>query len=220
MNKQTIIITILSVIGIVAFFAAAYAFTNKPEKTIFEQAREIQANDNVKWSAAKKHVLVEYSDLQCPACRAFHNEFKKWEADPAFKPVMENVTFVYRHFPLVAIHRNARSASVAAEAAGKQGKFFEYVDVLFEKQDEWGKEANPQAKYLEYAKTLNLNTDQFQKDMADEAINKKVSDQEISGTAFEVEGTPTFYLNGKKLNLNELGGIEEFKKLLIQTAQS
>lgn len=91
----------------------------------------IRPNSNKISTPSAKVTLVEFSDLQCPACAQAH---------PVVKQILEenkgNINFVYRHFPL-SQHKNARIAAEAAEAAGEQGKFFEMVSKLFENQNKW-----------------------------------------------------------------------------------
>src|SRR5690606_8652134 len=113
--------------------------------------------------------------------------------------VTENVTFVYRHFPLDAAHPNAREAAYAAEAAGKQGKFFEMHDVLFEKQSEWSPLPDPKETFIGYAEALKLDIEKFTTDMDSKEVQDKVQNDFLSGNEFNVQGTPTFFLNGKRI---------------------
>ncbi len=211
MNKNTIIITAVSVIVMLGFLVGAYMLTSKPEVTEYPQLKEVKASNNVKWSKKNERVLVEFSDLQCPACAQYHNVLLKELSKD--KEVTDNVTFVYRHFPLDAAHPHAREAAYAAEAAGKQGKFFEMHDLLFENQNAWSGEANPVPTFVGYAKKLKLNEDQFNTDMKSKEIQDKVQDEFLLGTQVGVQGTPTFFLNGKKLTTP--GTIEEFKQMLL-----
>lgn len=78
-------------------------------------------------------IIAEYSDFQCPFC-------SRWTAEtlPLLRPVLgDEVALAFLHFPILQIHPNAGRAHLAAECAGKQGKFFEMHDVLFERQQEW-----------------------------------------------------------------------------------
>jgi protein-disulfide isomerase len=99
--------------------------------------------------------LVEYSDFQCPACASFQPVLKELLATYG-----ENLKFEYKHYPL-PIHPYAQQAAIAAEAAGQQGKFFEYHDALFENQAEWSKSATPVAFFNKYAEELGLDVEKF-----------------------------------------------------------
>ncbi|KXK08990.1 MAG: DSBA-like thioredoxin domain protein [Microgenomates bacterium OLB22] len=79
----------------------------------------INPTDHQIGTDSAKITLVEYSDFQCPACRAYHGIVKQ-----VISEYKDNIRFIYRHFPLTQIHQNALAASYAAEAAAQQGKFF------------------------------------------------------------------------------------------------
>lgn len=151
--------------------------------------------------------LLEYSDFQCPACATYeplvqqlHEEFP------------DTLKIVFRHFPLTTIHKNAMISAKAAEAAHRQGKFWEMHDQLFEHQSDWAQLGDPNEKFLEYAATAGLNIDQFNTDMKDSSIGDSVKSDQKMGNAANIPGTPTFFLNGTKLAGPQ--NYEEFKKLV------
>jgi protein-disulfide isomerase len=218
MNKNTYLIIFLSVIALMAFLFGAYTFTNKPEKIDFPEAKKVNADDHIKWSQDKKIILVEYSDLQCPACQTYHGLIKQLEKEKAAEQIMKKVTFVYRHFPLDSLHRHARVAAYAAEAAGKQGKFFQMHDMLFDDQTTWAANNNPQELFIKYAQDLKLNVDQFKKDMDSKEVKQKVENDIISGNNLEVNSTPTFFLNGQKVN-DKVASFADFKELLLEVSK-
>ncbi|MEK7522624.1 MAG: thioredoxin domain-containing protein, partial [Patescibacteria group bacterium] len=158
MNKNTIIISIISILGTFLLLFGVYKIINQPVVTDFPQTRELKLTDHVKWSPEKKNLLVEYSDFQCPACKNAHNILKAIEASgSADFDITEKVTFVYRHFPLSQIHNKANVAAYAAEAAGIQNKFWEMTDLLFDNQQTWKESKNPQQEdFVNYAKELKL----------------------------------------------------------------
>lgn len=129
--------------------------------------------------------LVEYGDFQCPNCG---------EAYPIVKKVQEEMgnklCLVFRNFPLKELHEHAFSAALAAEAAGKQNKFWEMHDMLFENQDSLNDE-----DLLRYALSLDLNMRRFTKDMKSAETAKDVRDDFSGGVRSGVNGTPTFYIN-------------------------
>lgn len=214
MNKNTILISILSFLAIVGFLAIVYKSSGAGEATtegtVIESAKAVRATDHLKWSKDKKIILTEYSDQQCPACASFHQELKSWEnAASPNNDITKHVTFVYRHYPLFSIHKNARAASYAVEAAGKQGKFFQYSDILFTKQTEWSEMGDPSKTFIEYAKSLKLDTDQFASDMKSDAVIQSVQDDLTLGNEGDVQGTPSFFLNGRKMQFNT---IDDFAK--------
>ena len=165
--------------------------------------------DNVKGNKEAKVVIVEYSDFQCPACRAYYLMMR--EIEVAFG---DQIAFVYRHFPLNQIHNNAELAARAAQAAAKQDKFWEMYSLLFEKQDEWSKVANIEPLFESYAKLLNLDTEKFKADFESKEIRSLVRVERQSAMNLDLKGTPTFFINGKKIE--NPSSVEAFKILINQ----
>ncbi len=217
MNKNTIIISIVSVLAIFGFLGLVYFATNKPaQPQVYAQVNTLAPDDHITWSKAKKNLLVEYSDLQCPACRAYHDVIKEQiESD---KSITDKITLVYRHFPLTSLHVFAKDAAYSAEAAGKQGKFFEMANLMFDTQDEWENSKNShdvQEYFFGLAKELKLNLDTYQADVKSDAVKQRVQRDIDSGNAVNVQATPTFFLNGEKLD--NIRSFDDFKKLLQNT---
>lgn len=167
---------------------------------------QVSPKDNTKGSRSAKIVMVEYSDFQCPACAAYFPLVKKLNEEMGDK-----ILFVYRNFPL-SQHKNAKPSAYAAEAAGKQGKFWEMHDLIFTNQSAWEKESNAAEIFAGYAKLLSLNMDQYNKDVDSDEIQQKVADDYESGEKAGVPGTPTFFVNGKKIPSPR--SYEEFKQLI------
>ena len=212
MNLKSILTWSGAIIATFVLLFFAYKLTNAPQKTDFPEINQVRAGDNTKWSKTNKNILVEYSDIQCPACKSFHDTLKGFEASgSADFPITEKVTLVFRHFPLYQIHKNAFSAAYAAEAAGLQDKFWEMVDVLYNKQSEWSALSNPKDYFVNVAKSLGLDTEKLQKDTDSKAVKDKVQADLTEGETVGVNATPTFFLNGKRV---EVRSIDEFKDLL------
>ncbi len=171
---------------------------------------EVSETDWVRGNVDAEVSLVEYADFQCPACGYYAPLVKR-----LFESSSTTMKLVFRHFPLPQ-HMNAIPASLAAEAAGKQGKFWEMYDMLFEKQIEWEKLTDPQAVFEGYAKTLSLNLEQFSLDMKNEELKKKIDGDARGGIKGKVNSTPTFFINGKKITTPT--NYEDFKKLIDEAA--
>ncbi|OGZ32769.1 MAG: hypothetical protein A3H02_02030 [Candidatus Niyogibacteria bacterium RIFCSPLOWO2_12_FULL_41_13] len=171
-------------------------------------------NDWIKGKKEAKNTLIEYSDFQCPACGLYYPLLKQLSREFG-----ENMMFVYRHFPLQQ-HKNAKPAAYASEAAGKQDKFWEMHDLIFENQDEWSAKSDDKAKeiFIKYAGSLNLNIEKFKNDLNLEEINKKVESDFQSGLKLKVNATPTFFLNGEKLQNPR--SYDELKNIIQQTIQT
>jgi protein-disulfide isomerase len=213
MNKNTIIISIISVLVTFLLLFGVYKLINQPVQTDFPQARQIKASDHVKWASDDKNILVEYSDLQCPSCKQAHNFLKSIEASgSADLSITNKVKLVYRYFPLYQVHDKANVSAYAAEAAGIQGKFWEMTDLLFDNQQSWSISNNVMKDYFtKYAQDLKLDVNKFTKDFDSEAVKTRVSQDLREGELMGIDSTPTFFLNGKKVDVNSFN---EFKNLL------
>lgn len=159
-----------------------------------------------------KVVLIEYSDFQCPACASYYPLVKALHEESG-----DSLLVVYRHFPLSQIHVNAEPAARAAEAAGRQGKFWEMHDVLFERQKEWLEDRNVIGAFSVYAGALGLDTGRFINDFNSQEVKERVRRDYQSGFRAGVAGTPTFFLNGKKIQNPR--SYEEFKKIIGESLQ-
>jgi protein-disulfide isomerase len=153
-------------------------------------------------------VVVEYSDFQCPACRAY---------EPLLAQVVslyaDKVAFVYRQFPLYQLHPNADLGARASEAAGAQGKFWEMHNALFAKQSEWSERPNAETFILSYAKELGFDLSKFKADLSSDATKQAVADDYARGVASGINSTPSFVINGVRLKDNPRS-LDEFKAVL------
>lgn len=153
--------------------------------------------DHTTGSTSNKILLIEYGDYQCPSCGG---------ASPHVKTLMEeygeDVTLVFRNFPLTTIHPNARAAAAVAEAAGLQGKFWEMHDQLYDNQNDWSSlDASKRTTvFNSYAQSLGLDMDKFATDVAGKVTAQKINFDMALGKSVDVSATPTFFLDGKKLD--------------------
>ena len=181
-----------------------YQLVNQPVVTDFPQTRKLKSTDHVKWSPDKKNILVEYSDFQCPSCKGAHDILKTIDASGSANfEITKKVAFVYRYFPLSQIHDKANISAYVAEAAGIQGKFWEMSDLLFDNQQSWSTSNDPQNEFfLKYATELKLNIDQFKKDLSSAVVKDRVNSELKEAEQIGVNSTPTFFLNGQKVDVN------------------
>lgn len=174
-------------------------------------ASGISQNDNFKGNIESSVVLVEYSDFQCPACGAYF---------PLLKALVEEfgseIQFVYRHFPL-AQHQHAELAGRAAEAAGKQGKFWEMHDLIFENQRSWSNLRNAEEAFSQYAGQIGLDMEKFQADLDSQEVKERVRRDYSGGLSSGVNSTPTFFLNGVKLQNPR--SYDEFRAVILNALQ-
>jgi protein-disulfide isomerase len=135
-------------------------------------------------------VVWEYADLQCPACRAAHEKL----TTPLLEAHGKDIRFEFRHFPLRTLHRYALEAAEAAECAADQGKFWEFVDLAYEKQPELST-----AALKTWAGELTLDMDLFGRCTASQIKKDMIMGEFEAGKALGVGGTPTFFVNGTKV---------------------
>lgn len=190
-----------------AVFGLIKLGTNTSSNQTASLISSISPSDWSKGNAEAKVVLVEYSDFQCPACGTYYSLVKQLN-----KEFVEKIQFAYRHFPLKQIHLNAELAARAAEAAGRQDKFWEMHDLIFEKQNEWSNLRNAKDSFARYAQLLNLDVERFNKDLDSKEIKEKVEGDYQSGIRSVVNSTPTFFLNDIKLQNPR--SYEDFRNLI------
>jgi len=160
--------------------------------------------DHVTGSDAKKVLFIEYGDYQCPSCGGAYPHL-----NTILEEYGEDITFVFRNFPLTSMHPNARAAAAVAEAAGLQGKYWEMHDMLYKKQNDWsGLDASQRTSVFNgYASSLGLDMAKFETDIASKNVNQKISFDLALGKSVDTSATPTFFLNGEKLDDSTASGI-------------
>ncbi len=132
--------------------------------------------------------IVEFSEFQCPFCKrgtlTMHSIMKEYDG---------KVNWVFKHLPL-PFHPHAKSASIAALAAGEQGKFWEMHDKLFENQSTLGENL-----YLKLAKDLKLDMAKFKADLKTLKLSKKVEEDLALAKELGINGTPGYFINGVQI---------------------
>lgn len=138
-------------------------------------------------------VMVEFTDYQCPYCEKYVSQ--------SFPGIKEKyidtgkVYYIIRDLPL-GFHQNAEKAAVAARCAGKEDKYSEMHDLLFEGQSDWEKMSDPTETFVEYGKEIGVDVASC---LSDDSIAKAVKDDSKLAQSVGATGTPTFFINGKVL---------------------
>lgn len=184
MNNKTVQIALFVAFLIIAGGALYYGLSNN-------------SNDNTATAerTAQKVEILKYSDYSCPACRDMVQPVKQLKED--FGDMVE---IRYRHFPLSGF-QFSRLASHSVEAAREQGHYEEMHDIIFENQAEWSR-GNAQSIFEGYAEELGLDMEQFRADVESVEIAERVENQRQEGIRRTVNATPTFFINGRKLQQN------------------
>jgi len=167
--------------------------------------------DHVFGKSDSKVTLIEYGDYQCPPCGSMY---------PLVKSVTEEyksqLRYIFRNFPIPELHPNARAAAASAEAVGLQGKYWDIHNRLYETQSDWSDlSINERGAYFEnIAKELGVNVNTYKADLAKPNIAKKIDYDMSLGTKSSVNATPTFFLNGKKLDTSAYSSQDKFKQTI------
>jgi protein-disulfide isomerase len=193
---------------IVLIFAGIMVFGSKDSnKSGSSSSGGAQASQHVKGAGTTGVTLVEYGDFQCPYCGQYFPIVEQVVSEYGDK-----IKFQFRNFPLQNAHPNAFAAARAAEAAGMQGKFFEMYSVLYQNQQQWAGASDPIPIFQLYAKQIGLNTTQFKQDYSSSKVNDTINADMAAGNKLNIQGTPTFFIDGKQVQVNQ--DVESFKKVL------
>ena len=154
--------------------------------------------------------VVEFSDFQCPFCSRFFEQTL---------PLIEKnyidtgkIKFVYKDLPLDNLHPNARPAHIAAECADEEGKFWEYHDVLFQKQAVWQRLASSDLDITlsQFAVDLGMQAASFESCMESQDIADEVNQDTLEAARYGATGTPTFFIGTEKDGFIKLVGAQPF----------
>ncbi len=215
-SEYTMIKSIAVILVVLGIIAAAVIFGKG------EDVAGVPSN-NTYGNTAATVTLTEYGDFECPACAAFFPI-----VDQVKTLYEDRVKFEFKHFPLVQIHPNATAAHRAAEAAAKQGKFWEMHDLLYERQASWRASGpvshngtrtstNVQETFEQYARELNLNMEQYTADFRAAETLATINADIAEGKDNGATGTPTFILNGNTItDTSTIDSVEEFSAVLEQ----
>ncbi|MEO7364195.1 MAG: thioredoxin domain-containing protein [Candidatus Saccharimonadales bacterium] len=183
--------------AIVLVFVGALIINNNGNSSSKDTSK-IAASSHTRSSTSTGVTLVEYADFQCPYCEQY---FPTLEA--VYQEYKDQITFQFRNFPLPNAHKNAFAAARAAEAASLKGKFWEMHDALYNPANwqVWTQANDPTVYFNQYATAIGLNAATFKTDYASSRVNDQVNADMAAGTKLGVQGTPSFFLDGKQVTI-------------------
>ena len=245
-NKKStptgMIIALVAVVAVAAFFAGSYfssmdsdtvtrselqqAISRLESKIESSQPTPQQApqpviisldDDPIRGDPDAPITIIEFSDFQCPFCARFHVQTLPSLLEEYI--AVGKVNLVYRDFPIQSIHPNALPAAVAAECADDQGKYWEYHDMLFEKQSSWARLDSNSAisTFSQYATDIGLEKEQFDSCLGSGKYLEEVQGDLRDGRDYEITGTPGFFIGNEKIGFVKLNGaqpFESFKRII------
>lgn len=155
---------------------------------------EIAPNDHLRGDPDAPVSIVVYADFQCPACATEHQTMSQ-----IWPRISDQAHLIFRHFPISTTHPHAWTASLYAEAAAQQGRFWEMHDTLFATQGIWSGMPAVEEEFNSYALELNMDLDQLLADVESDAVIDKVRADQRGGNSAGVRGTPAVFVNGRFL---------------------
>lgn len=155
---------------------------------------EIAENDHIRGTVDNPVTIVVYADFQCPAC-ATENQ----TMTALWPSIRDKAHLIFRHYPITNTHPHSWTASLYAEAASKQNRFWEMHDYLFAAQGLWSLLTDVESEFDSYALELNLDLDQLHADMESDEVIAKVRNDQRGGNSAGVLATPAVFINGRQL---------------------
>jgi protein-disulfide isomerase len=201
MSKQFLGVIVVVILVFVGIFALS---GSKTSNTSGKQSSTATLTEHIEGQGKDKVTLVEYGDYECPYCSQYFPTLKQVQAE-----FNQQIYFQFRNFPLVSIHQNAFASARAAEAAALQNKFWEMHDALYETQTQWSGASDPTPYFNQIATQLGINPTRFKQDYASGKVNDLINADLAEGNKLSIQGTPTFFLDGKQIQVaNSLSAFE------------
>lgn len=206
------VIAVVAFLGIAAFLVidgnskatdySSYDFTS----IIAPDEHNGNIGDNVKGNPDAPVIIVEYADFQCPGCASLNPR-----VNAAIEKADGKLAIVYRNY-ILSYHQNGTAAASAAQAAGLQGYWKPYADLLFKNQADWEYSSASERtvlfnQYFTEVTDGKGDLDKFNSDLASKEVSKKISFDMAIGKRIDVGGTPAFYVDGQFIDWsNKQGG--------------
>ncbi len=210
MSKQFVAI----LAAIVLVFVGIFVFTgHKSPSSSSVKSNPGTLTQHVDGSTASGVTLVEYGDFQCPYCEEYFPTVRSVTSE--FK---DQIQFQFRNFPLVNVHQNAFAAARAGEAAAQQNKFFPMFNALYDSGNwqVWTTATDPTPYFSQFAQQIGLNVAKFKADFGSSKVNDLIRADMAKGNSLNIQGTPTFFLDGKMVTIpNSIAAFEKVIKAEI-----
>lgn len=189
MDKRFMVILTILLVGFVGFLVY-----NAREKPSQQSGASSQGSSNVYGNVDSKVTLTEFVDFQCEACYGYYPYVKQLK-----EKYKDTVKFEVKYFPITQSHQFAMQAARSAEAAARQGKFWEMHDKIFEGQKMWEQSKDPSVFFDKYAQEIGLDVGKYEVDFASADVSSVINADLRAVQAIGGTGTPTFVLNGQKI---------------------
>lgn len=196
------------IVGIIVVIFAGAFIINNHNKNVSGSGSGTPTK-NIEGLGKSGVTLVEYGDYECPYCEEYAPIVSQVVSDE-----FNNITFQFVNFPLTSIHPNAFAGARAAQAAGLMGKFWQMHDALYQTSNwqVWSTSSDPVPYFKTYAQQLGLNVNTFMNYYNSNQVNNMIEADINKGNNLNIQGTPTFYLDGKQIQVAPQ--VSAFEKLI------
>lgn len=215
MKDKWLLVGVVALVLGLGFWGGSYYYKKEASKAVAQQGTSVfvRPHSPTMGPADAPVTVVEFLDPECESCRAVYPEIKKILAENP-----EKIQFVVRYAPF---HGNSFYAIKILEAARKQGKYWETLELLFETQPEWGSHHHPQPELIwEHLPKIGLDVEKIKSEMNDLKVFDQVELDKEDGKKLGVRGTPTFFVNGKPLRAFGLEYLKEAIEAELQGAKN
>ena len=198
--KRYLPFVIIALVGLLAIGGGAWLYRSKRSANTGPRISKPEVESAVEsvhvlGPADAAVTLEEFGDFQCPPCGKLSEPINQLQRQ-------YNLRVIYREFPL-AIHAHAKEAAFAAEAAGRQGGFWQMHDLLFREQSVWSNSTDARALFNAYAGMLQLDLSRFKNDMDSTEVQQRVELDQRRAAQIGVKTTPTVFVNNEAVPSNQ-----------------
>lgn len=151
-----------------------------------------------------KYQLEIFVDYECPACVSMNEKIKFLQ-----KKYPNDISIIYRHYPLTQIHKNAMLAAQVTEVAGMYGKFWEMGDLILSKQRDWKSKSDAEKIFIGYAEELGIAPEIFRENLQNEEALKRVDSDIKRAKSLNISSIPSVFVNGELISFVQLSNLEE-----------
>lgn len=201
------VIVALVAIATVAGGTMFYRMKHAPANRVVSSERD-ESQVHTRGNPKAPVTLEEFGDYQCPPCAKLAGPIKMLEDQYG-----DQLCLVFRHFPLVN-HNYAKDAAHAAEAAARQGKFWEMHDQLYREQATWTQSDNVKAMFKAYAALLGMDQDRFEQDMNSEYVKERVEADQRQATKLGITSTPTIFVNNRAVSMQTTDPVKMLREAI------
>lgn len=203
-KKNYLAFAIIAAVLVAAVVVGLFLFQarkSKPGLQVAETTKPGAQPPHVRGEISAPVILEEYGDFECLPCFMLWPALRNLEKDYG-----ERLAVIFRQNPMPQ-HARARDAARAAEAAGMQGKFWEMHDLLYLQRAKWIRSADFRSEFNEFARSLQLDVERFNKEYASGEVTKRLEDDHERSAALGLDRTPVVFVNGRKVELQ--GDVEK-----------